>query len=267
LPANSGIENIEEKVKAALDNGLSVLVFPEGTRSIDYKIHRFHRGAFYLAEKYKVDIIPAVIYGSGMVFSKIQPQYVAPAIMVMEFLPRITPEDTKFGKDYRERAKYVRKYIESQYELLNAKYNKSENIYNRQALIRQYMYKERNIEYSVYFDALKNHWYKDIEERVPRDAKVLDFNCEYGQVALMLSITSENRSVYAYSVCEEDFSIAKNSFEGKNITFFANDKTLLEIPECDVIILHRRNLSEQDNLLFQQYIKRLKSHAIVIEKN
>ena len=48
------VRNIEEKVK----KGYSVMVVPEGTRSEDCRVRRFHRGAFFLAERLGLDIVP-----------------------------------------------------------------------------------------------------------------------------------------------------------------------------------------------------------------
>ena len=46
------------------------MIFPEGTRSADCSILRFHRGAFYLAEQLQIDIIPVMIHGVGHVLPK-----------------------------------------------------------------------------------------------------------------------------------------------------------------------------------------------------
>lgn len=57
-------------VKKALDKGLKVGIFPEGTRSTDGKVHRFHSGAFRIAAAFNVPVIPFVIKGLGEVMPK-----------------------------------------------------------------------------------------------------------------------------------------------------------------------------------------------------
>lgn len=69
-PAADGIDANEEKVKSLLDRGYSVLIFPEGTRSANNQILRFHRGAFYLAMRLGVDILPIYLDGPGRVLPK-----------------------------------------------------------------------------------------------------------------------------------------------------------------------------------------------------
>ena len=48
-----------------LKMGSSLLIFPEGTRSADGRIHRFKDGAFILAQKSERPILPVVINGTG----------------------------------------------------------------------------------------------------------------------------------------------------------------------------------------------------------
>ncbi len=50
-----------------LDRGVSVAIFPEGTRSKDGAIHRFKQGAFQLAREAGVDLLPVVIDGTRSV--------------------------------------------------------------------------------------------------------------------------------------------------------------------------------------------------------
>lgn len=49
---------------ARIKKGISILVFLEGTRSRDGKIHRFKRGSFTLARKLGVPLVPIAIRGT-----------------------------------------------------------------------------------------------------------------------------------------------------------------------------------------------------------
>ncbi len=53
-----------------LANGVSVVVFPEGTRSTDGRLLPFKRGGFRLAEKAGVPIVPITINGSGALMGR-----------------------------------------------------------------------------------------------------------------------------------------------------------------------------------------------------
>jgi len=58
------------RITGVLKRGVSVLLFPEGTRSPDGKIHAFKMGAFKLARDNKVEILPIVIDGTGQALPK-----------------------------------------------------------------------------------------------------------------------------------------------------------------------------------------------------
>jgi 1-acyl-sn-glycerol-3-phosphate acyltransferase len=62
-PVSSGIGNGVEHLREKVRQGFSLMVFPEGTRSVDNAIKRFHKGAFYLAEEFQLDIVPILIHG------------------------------------------------------------------------------------------------------------------------------------------------------------------------------------------------------------
>ena len=53
-----------ERAVSRIRDGTSVLVFPEGTRSPDGRIHAFKKGGFTLAVKARVPIVPVSIWGS-----------------------------------------------------------------------------------------------------------------------------------------------------------------------------------------------------------
>lgn len=58
------------KIGGLLKKGLSVLLFPEGTRSPDGKIHAFKMGAFKIAHEHDLEILPVVIDGTGTALPK-----------------------------------------------------------------------------------------------------------------------------------------------------------------------------------------------------
>ena len=62
---DQGLDPVMERLKEKVSQGYSLLVFPEAHRSAGDKIQRFHKGAFYLAEQLKLDILPLMMFGSG----------------------------------------------------------------------------------------------------------------------------------------------------------------------------------------------------------
>lgn len=74
IPINrSSVQSGKEALETALawlDRGVSVLFFPEGTRSLDGEIKKFKAGAFKAASEKNVKILPVVIEGTGNALPK-----------------------------------------------------------------------------------------------------------------------------------------------------------------------------------------------------
>lgn len=70
LPVVDGIEALLPHLRSLVDRGYSIAVYPEGTRSKDCSIGRFHQGAFYIAEQLGLDILPMYLYGPGKILPK-----------------------------------------------------------------------------------------------------------------------------------------------------------------------------------------------------
>ena len=62
---SKAMRKVMEQGKMWLGRGVSVAMFPEGTRSKDGEIHRFKAGAFALAKDAGVAILPVIMDGSA----------------------------------------------------------------------------------------------------------------------------------------------------------------------------------------------------------
>ena len=66
----SGMKSIEESKELMKTKGISILVFPEGTRSETGELLPFKRGAFHLAAKVGYPIVPVTIINSDKIMPK-----------------------------------------------------------------------------------------------------------------------------------------------------------------------------------------------------
>lgn len=98
-------EQMMDDLSLKIKEGYSVVIFPEGTRSATCRIQRFHRGAFYLAEKLNLDIIPVFIRGFGKVLPKTS-FHLHPGHLSLEVWPRMKRQDIA-GTDYRVLTKKI----------------------------------------------------------------------------------------------------------------------------------------------------------------
>lgn len=101
------MESAAEKIR----NGVSVIIFPEGTRSMDGKLLPFKRGGFLLAARAGVPVVPFTINGSA----KVNPPKrleVHPGTITIRFGDPISTEGAT-GKRRDELIERVRDAIEA----------------------------------------------------------------------------------------------------------------------------------------------------------
>jgi 1-acyl-sn-glycerol-3-phosphate acyltransferase len=109
-------EQMMNDIAKRVKEGYSVMIFPEGTRSADCRIQRFHRGAFYLAEQLNLDIVPVFISGFGRVLPKTS-WHLHSGRMSLEVMPRISRHDPDSACGYREMTKRLHHiYLEKNHE-------------------------------------------------------------------------------------------------------------------------------------------------------
>ncbi|MFZ0736100.1 MAG: lysophospholipid acyltransferase family protein [Candidatus Acidiferrales bacterium] len=63
-PTREGLEKMSQRAKAALDSGISLIAFPEGSRTRDGHVGAFRKGVFSLAQRFGTPIVPMSIVGS-----------------------------------------------------------------------------------------------------------------------------------------------------------------------------------------------------------
>ncbi|MGA8223636.1 MAG: lysophospholipid acyltransferase family protein [Candidatus Acidiferrales bacterium] len=63
-PSREGLALMTERAKAALDSGVSLIAFPEASRTRDGHIQPFKKGIFNIAQKFGTPIVPMSIVGS-----------------------------------------------------------------------------------------------------------------------------------------------------------------------------------------------------------
>ena len=87
----SAIESLNKAVKIIRD-GISVVIFPEGTRSRTHNIQPFKKGGFFLAVDSGVPIIPIIIHGTERIMPKKQ-MLIKPGNVTLEIAKPINSSD------------------------------------------------------------------------------------------------------------------------------------------------------------------------------
>jgi 1-acyl-sn-glycerol-3-phosphate acyltransferase len=66
----ASVVNMMQACEQALAEGNSIMMFPEGTRSMDGRLRAFKPGAFALAQRMGVPLLPIVLEGTGNALPK-----------------------------------------------------------------------------------------------------------------------------------------------------------------------------------------------------
>ena len=114
-PVADGIDALLPKLRSLVERGYSIAVYPEGTRSKDCKIGRFHQGAFYIAEQLGLDITPMYLYGPGRILPK-KTYHLQKGPIYIEVNDPLTQAELKKMGDIREQASLMRKQYIHKYE-------------------------------------------------------------------------------------------------------------------------------------------------------
>ena len=94
------------RCKFEVARGISVAIFPEGTRSEDGKMHEFKDGAFIAAKMSGAPILPVVTYGTWEMGNIKKSGKKLPITLLVSILPEISAEKVK-STPTKELTKYV----------------------------------------------------------------------------------------------------------------------------------------------------------------
>ncbi|MCP1996326.1 MMPL family transporter [Flavobacterium sp. HSC-61S13] len=269
-PVSQGIENSLDKLQERIDQGFSLMIFPEGTRSIDNDVKRFHKGAFYLAEALKIDVLPIYIHGNSEVIPK--GDHIIYDGHIIDFIGgRIQYDDPAFGQGYAERTKKISRHFRNEFAEIRKELEGED--YFKKKLLLSYRYKEYEIETAVKSDFEK---YKTAIHRwntfIDPQATVLHISNDYGQKDFMLSLQQARRKVQTWIINAEHRAVAQTNYLSKirdivylnqldeataacEVLLITTEYELAEVPESirTIIVLADLNLQIGCECFEQEY--------------
>jgi 1-acyl-sn-glycerol-3-phosphate acyltransferase len=229
--AEEGIEFLAGRVK----HGYSIVVFPEGTRSITGEVKRFHKGAFYLAEALNIDIQPIVIHGTGYTMTK-GDFLLKDGKITLEYLPRIAQRDNRFGAGYAEKTKQVSRYFKQEFKRLSIETEKPR--YYKEQLIYNYLYKGPIFEWRLRLRLLLEKSYAGLNALLPLKGKILHLGCGEGVVSYLMHFVSEERIFTGVDNDEDKIEIAGSCFsKDDGINFVCAGALDFDFEKYDAIVL------------------------------
>ena len=266
IPKAAGYEENLDKIRQLFEDGYSLGIFPEGSRSETAKIGRFHKGAFYIADKLNVDIVPVIFHGTAFVQGKDDNFLLKPGKITVKYLPRIPAEDRSFGENYTEKTKNISKYFKAEYAKMREEIETVDYYFNR--LSKNYIYKGPIVEWYMRVKVKMEDNYRLFESLLPKKGTITDIGCGYGFLPYMLAFTSEERTVIGTDYDEEKIAVAANCFSrNERISFFAADATECELPASDAFvmsdILHYLPAAQQEKLI-SKCISKLNPNGMIL---
>ena len=290
----NGFEKSVDALRSMVEQGYFIAVFPEGTRSEDGKMQRFHNGAFYLARQLDLDILPVVMYGMGLAMPKNDAFNIRKGQVAVEILPRIqvrpcqqlrsltgrpTRHDLSGSLDLtgsntakttdREVARHVANLMKQHYEIMKNRWQTADNLYFAQRLITNFVYKSPVIEWYLRIKLRMERNYRLFDDLVPRRAVITDIGCGYGFMAYMLVFLSEERTITGVDYDEEKIETANHCFSKTDRLRFVSSNALdYPLQPSDVFILsdmlHYLQPEAQQQLLSRCAEKLLPNGIIII---
>ncbi|MDR3268750.1 MAG: 1-acyl-sn-glycerol-3-phosphate acyltransferase [Tannerella sp.] len=232
-PISNGMENALGTLAEVVRRGYSIVVFPEGTRSADCSIRRFHRGAFFLAERLRLDIIPVLIHGVGYVFPK-QEFLLRKGEIHIRVMERITGDDARFGADYSTRSKQMRRYYREHYQALCRETETP--AYYSDKVIHNYLYKGPAIERTIRKNLRRNRNFDALIAQLPEEGRVVVHDSGYGEFTLLLSLVRKQLQVIGIEKDPDKREIAANCVSNPaNLRYLDDEAALTEDPSTIII--------------------------------
>ena len=197
-PVMEGLEKNLAHMKDLVARGYSIVIFPEGTRSPDCRIQRFHRGAFVSARELGLPILPLYIHGFGYALPK-HDFLLRKAGLYMEIGERFeVPEGDIAAFTRKVRHDYEREYDRIRRERETAAYNATYVRY-------QYLYKGHDADAECR-RVLTPETIARVDALTGTELTVREAGC--GVYALLIALTHPDMQVTAYEEDEDKYLTA-----------------------------------------------------------
>ncbi|MET2985333.1 efflux RND transporter permease subunit [Aureibaculum conchae] len=209
-PVSSGVDGSLEHLEEKIRQGYCLVVFPEARRSFTNKIGRFHKGAFFLAEQLKLDILPLYLHGNAEVLPK-RDFIIYDGSLTVVVGKRISYDDESFGTEGRERTKKIGAFYKQEFQKVRDSIE-NEN-YFKDILLNNYCYKGADLINIVKNDFSVNKLiYKELSDWLPAKTSIAHVADDYGQLDILLVSRFLDRKIITYNEDDEKRTIAKNCY-------------------------------------------------------
>lgn len=260
--AEEGAEGNLETIKDRLNDGYSIVIFPEGTRSTDGEIHRFHKGAFLLSKELNVPIQPLLLIGIHEVNPKNDIMINRGQIIIQPLEKVICGEN----ESYTAYSKRVLSVMRLAFKQVKKEHTQSK--FWQPSIIQNFILKGPVLEWYVRVKyALERKNFERYDQLISDRKTIYDVGCGYGYLSYYLHYRDPSREIIAIDYDEEKIATADNGIKkSSSLSFETADICSYDFKEADAVffndVLHYIPVADQDRIIHST-IDKLNSNGIL----
>ncbi len=213
LNISKGYENLTEDFQNRIDEGCSIVIYPEGTRTDTGNIKRYHKGAFFIAEQKSLPVHKLLIYG----FYDVLPRKTVAqgnANIIIKYLSTYNfnnPDENNYSKVAKSACVETRNAFKEMKESTLTDFNHMHQVYYN------FLYMGPILEHYIKVKMRLDKLYRRFHELIPKEGRIYDLGCGYGLMTLMLKLRCDGRNIISIDLDELKISTAQNTFLAKEL--------------------------------------------------
>ncbi|HEY2330177.1 MAG TPA: 1-acyl-sn-glycerol-3-phosphate acyltransferase [Verrucomicrobiae bacterium] len=224
-----------QRCREKLSAGACVHFYPEGTRSHDGYVQRFHRGAFELAVELKQDILPVVLCDTNTAMPR-DAYWFEPFHATVTALPRVTPQNFDYSLGSTALMRHCEAIVRAGLQMQLDAVNTPRVV--RRKVNRLYRYQGKFVEQFVHWKMKMDPMFAVLDGVVPRAAHILDLGCGYGIATHWLASFTDTRTFFGVDYDGDKIRVAQRTApENPRIKFETQNLLNWEYPMCDTVLL------------------------------
>ena len=250
-PVSKGLEGGVSHLREKVSEGYSLMIFPESTRSTDNALRRFHKGAFFLAEEFKLDVLPIYIHGNSEVCPK-GDHIIYDGSITVVIDKRISHSDLSFGDTFKLRTKSISNYFKKKFSEIREEIEDENYFINKIQL--SFLYKDKAVVDEVN-KSLKMHkaLYHKLNDYLAVNERILHINNDFGQWDSLMTLQEPKRKINSFVVDTVKRKVAQSSYLVKKRTINYIENPEISDNEWQTLIVSNVDVEERilNKLLLQ----------------
>ncbi|MBP5538900.1 MAG: 1-acyl-sn-glycerol-3-phosphate acyltransferase [Bacteroidales bacterium] len=199
FPVSWGLSRNSKHIKELVSRGYSIVFFPEGTRSVDGSIQRFHRGAFLTAQELGLKVVPICIHGFSYALPK-RDFFLRKAPLYLEIGQRVAvPKEADIVRVTRGMAHFYRDWY------ARIRRERESAAFYAPFVRMEYMYKGHDTQLECR-RVLRPEVYRQVDALTGPEIVLENAGC--GVRALLTALTHPDKTVIAHIAEEESYLTA-----------------------------------------------------------